>query len=303
MNTDVIISCPVTGAGDTVNRHPAIPVTPKEIADAAIEAAQAGAAIAHIHVRDPQSGQHSHDVELFREVAERVRSSDTDVVHQPRPPAAAATSSPGERRPRASSRPGTDLVARPSSATRRVGELHPEICTLDCGSYNFADGNGDRTSRHRPNWARRQARLIQDAGVKAEIECFDLGHVRLGRQLVEEGLVDGDPLFQLCLGIPWAPRPDTVDAWPTQCATGCRQRPLGRHSASAAWQMPMVAQAMLLGGHVRVGLEDNLYLSKGVHGSNGQLVEKARGIIEGLGGRAMTPAQARDHLGLRKPGS
>lgn len=294
MNTDVIISCPVTGAGDTVDRHPAIPVTPKQIADAAIEAAQAGAAIAHIHVRDPETGQHSHDVALFREVAERVRSSDTDVVLN-FTAGGGGDFVPDPDNPERGG-PGTDLRT-PEQRHAPVGELLPEICTLDCGSYNFAD---EGVYINTANWARRQAKLIQEAGVKPEIECFDLGHVRLGRQLVDEGLVDGDPLFQICLGIPWGAEANT------ESMMAMRDR-LPRNAHWAAFgigrmQMPMVAQAVLLGGHVRVGLEDNLYLRKGVHGSNGELVDKARGIVESLGARAMTPAEARDHLGLRKPG-
>ncbi len=294
MNQNVIITCPVTGAGDTLQRHPDVPVTPEQIANAAIEAAQAGAAIAHVHVRDPQTGAHSHDVELFREVAERVRSAETDVILNftaggggdwvPDP------DEPGR------GGPGTDMRT-PEQRHAPVGELLPEMCTLDCGSYNFADSG---VYVNTAEWVRRQARLIQQAGVKPEIECFDLGHVRLGRQIIDEGLVDGDPLFQLCLGIPWGAEatPDTMLAMRDRLPANAQWAAFG----IGRMQMPMAAQSVLMGGHVRVGLEDNLFLRKGVLASNGQLVEKALGIVENLGARALTPAEARQQLGLREPG-
>ncbi|MGB8713518.1 MAG: 3-keto-5-aminohexanoate cleavage protein, partial [Onishia taeanensis] len=189
---------------------------------------------------------------------------------------------------------GTDMQT-PAERHAPVGELLPELCTLDCGSLNFADMVYINTA----DWLREHARLVQAAGVKPELECFDLGHVWFARQLQKEGLLDGDPLFQLCLGIPWGAEADTetmlamrnkLPETANWAAFG-----IGRH------QMPMVAQAMLLGGHVRVGLEDNLYLSKGVPASNASLVEKAAGIIDNLGGRVMTPAETRAHLKLRDP--
>ena len=294
MNRNVIITCPVTGAGDTVNKHPAIPVTPEEIAQAAIDAARAGAAVAHIHVRDPKTGEPSHDVALYREVVDRVRSADVDVVLN-LTAGGGGDWSPSEDDPSRGG-PGTHMQT-PEERHAAVAECLPEICTLDCGSYTFADG----VYVNPAPWVRRQAELVRAAGVKPEIECFDLGHARLGRQIVEEGLVDGDPLFQICLGIPWGAEADTE--------TMLAMR--NKLPANAIWsafgvgrmQMPMVAQSVLLGGHVRVGLEDNLYLSKGVHGSNAQLVEKAASIVENLGARAMTPAEAREHLGLRAPGA
>ena len=290
MNTEVIISCAVTGAGDTAGKNPNVPVTPKEIADSAIEAAEAGAAIAHIHVRDPETGQGNNDPALFREVVERIRESETDVVIN-LTAGGGGDFFPSDDEPGVGA-PGTN-VQSPEERHAHVGELLPEICTLDCGSYNFADF----VYLNSEGWIRRQASLIQAAGVKPEIECFELGHIRLARQLVRDGLVDAPPFFQLCLGIPWAAEANTEtmhamrDMLPenTQwCGFG-----VGR------MQIPMAAQSVLLGGNVRVGLEDNLYLEKGVPATNGQLVDKAVGVIESLGARPVTPAEAREKLGLK----
>lgn len=292
MNPNVIMTCAITGAGDTADKNPNVPVTPKQIADDCIAAAKAGASVAHIHVRDPETGGISHSTEHFREVMERVREADTDIVMN------ITAGGGGDWIPDAADPtrggPGTDMQT-PAERHAPVGELLPELCTLDCGSLNF----GDMVYINTADWLREHARLVQAAGVKPELECFDLGHVWFARQLQKEGLLDGDPLFQLCLGIPWGAEADTetmlamrnkLPETANWAAFG-----IGRH------QMPMVAQAMLLGGHVRVGLEDNLYLSKGVPATNAGLVEKAAGIIDNLGGRVMTPAETRAHLKLRDP--
>nr|WP_300309402.1 3-keto-5-aminohexanoate cleavage protein [Halomonas sp.] len=292
MNRNVILTCAVTGAGDTTAKHPGVPVTPKQIAEACIEAAKAGASVAHIHVRDPETGGISHDLAHFREVMERVREADTDIVMN------ITAGGGGDWIPDVNDPtrggPGSDIQT-PAERHAPVAELLPELCTLDCGSLNF----GDMVYINPADWLREHARLVQAAGVKPELECFDLGHVWFARQLQEEGLIDGDPLYQLCLGIPWGAEADT------ETMTAMRNKlpananwaafGIGRH------QMPMVAQAMLLGGHARVGLEDNLYLDKGVLANNGQLVEKAASIINHLGGRVMTPAETRTHLKLRHP--
>ncbi len=292
MNRNVILTCALTGAGDTADKNPNVPVTPKQIADAAIEAAKAGASVAHLHVRDPETGGISHSMEHFREVVERIREANEDVVIN------ITAGGGGDWIPDANDPtrggPGTDMQT-PAERHAPVGELLPELCTLDCGSLNF----GDMVYINTADWLREHARLVQAAGVKPELECFDLGHVWFARQLQQEGLLDGDPLFQLCLGIPWGAEADTE----TMLAM---RKKLPENANWAAFgigrmQMPMVAQAMLLGGHARVGLEDNLYLSKGVKATNGQLVEKAAGIIENLGGKVMTPAETRAHLKLRDP--
>ena len=290
MNNEVIITCPVTGAGDTTGKHSGVPVTPEQIADAAIEAAKAGAAIAHIHVRDPETGKGTNDPALFREVVERIRESDTDVVIN-LTAGGGGDFFPNDENP-AVGAPGTD-VQTPEERHIHVAELLPELCTLDCGSYNFADF----VYLNPEDWVRRQAKLIQESGVKPELECFDLGHIRLAWQLIEEGLVDAPPLFQLCLGIPWAAEAnaDTMLAMRNMLPEGANWVGFGVGRA----QMPMVAQSVLLGGHVRVGLEDNLYLEKGVFATNAQLVEKATGIVEALGARVLTPAESREKLGLK----
>jgi len=292
MNRNVILTCAVTGAGDTTAKHPGVPVTPEQIADACIEAAKAGASIAHIHARDPDTGGVSHDIEHFREIMQRVREADTDIVMN-------ITAGGGgdwipDLEDPTRGGPGTDIQT-PAERHAPVGAFLPELCTLDCGSLNF----GDMVYINTADWLREHARLVQAAGVKPELECFDLGHVWFARQLQQEGLIDGDPLFQLCLGIPWG-----AEADPETMMTMRNKLPhnanwaafgIGRH------QMPMVAQAVLLGGHARVGLEDNLYLEKGVLASNGQLVEKASTLINNLGARVMTPAETRAHLKLRDP--
>ena len=292
MNQEVIVTCAVTGAGDTVGKHPAIPVTPQQIADAAIEAAKAGAAIAHMHVRDPGTGKGSRKTEYYREVVKRVRDSGTDIIIN-------LTAGMGgdleidDQDPRKAG-PGTDLV----NALERlvhVEELLPEICTLDCGTLNFGDGNMIYVST--PNQLRAGAKRIRELGVKPELEVFDTGHLWFAKRMHEEGLLEEPPMFQLCLGIPWGAPADT------NAMKGMRDM----LPAGAVWagfgigrmQMPMVAQAVLLGGNVRVGLEDNIWLDRGVHASNGTLVQRAVEIVRLMGARTLTPAEARKKLSLR----
>ena len=294
MNTDVIITCAVTGGGDTVDKHPAIPVTPKEIAAAAIEAAKAGAAIAHCHVRDPETGQNAFKTELFREVVERIRESDTDVVINLTGGNGGAMviddANPREFQPEGD-------ITTPEGRVAHAVELQPEITSLDVGLITFGDNT---IYAGHPSAMREMAKRMQAAGVKPEIEVFDIGPIVLAGQLVDEGLIDDPPMFQFCLGIgPNAPMDTKVmvamrDLLPAGSAWSAFG--ISRH------QMPMVAKAVVMGGNVRVGLEDNLYLERGVHASNGQLVEKARGIVEALGARCLTPAEAREKLNLRKPG-
>mgnify|MGYP001255367809 CR=1 FL=1 len=289
MNREVIITCAVTGAGDTTSKHPAIPVTAKQIADACLEAAEAGAAITHIHVRDPETGQGSRDPALYAEVVERVRERNQEVILNLTAGMGGDLSVDDEE----PSRPGegSDLV---NAAVRleHIELLKPEICTLDCGTMNFGDSNAVVVQT--PNILRAMARRIQELGVKPEMEVFDTGHLWFAKQLVSEGLIDEPPMFQLCLGIPWGAPADT-----RTMAHMAQQLPTGAIWAGfgiSRMQMPMVAQAVLLGGHVRVGLEDNLYLEKGVFASNGALVEKAVRLIRTLGAEVCTPTQARQKL-------
>jgi uncharacterized protein (DUF849 family) len=292
MNSEVIVTCALTGAGDTVGKHPGVPVTPRQIADAAIEAARAGAAIAHIHVRNPETGKFSRDVDLYRQTVELIRESGVDVIIN-LTAGMGGDFELGDGDPKMAG-PNTDLVG-PLERLAHVEALLPEICTLDCGTLNFGDGNMIYIST--PDYLRAGAKRIQQLGVKPELEIFDTGHLWFAKQMLAEGLLDAPPMFQFCLGIPWGAPADTVSM----------KAMADNLPAGAVWagfgigrsQMAMVAQAVLLGGHVRVGLEDNLYLGRGVLASNGQLVEKAVKIIELMGARTVTPAEARKKLGLK----
>lgn len=292
MNFEPIITCAVTGAGDTTGKHPGVPVTPKEIADASIEAARAGAAVAHIHVRDPETGKGSRDPELFKEVVDRVRSSDTDVVINLTAgmggdwvPSEDDPSMPG---------PGTDMIG-PEERLAHVKENLPEICSLDCGTLNF--GNGNEIYISTPPYLRKMAELTKEWGVKPELEVFDLGHIRFAKAMVAEGLISDPPMFQICLGIPWGADQDvdTMKVMKDQLPAGASWASFG----ISRMQMPMAAVAVAMGGNVRVGLEDNIYLDRGVLASNGQLVERAVEIIQRMGATPATPAEARKKLALR----
>ena len=297
MNSDVFITCAVTGSGETVDKHPAIPVTPEEIAKAAIEAARAGAAIAHIHVRDPETGRGARDPALYREVVERIRASDVDVVinltagmggdlvfgqgEQPFPLDAA----------------GTDMVG-PLERLVHVEELLPEICTLDCGTMNFSAG--DYVMTNTPSMLRTMAARVQELGVRPELEVFDTGHLVFVKQLLKEGLLDDPVMIQLCMGVPYGAPDDplTLMAMVHSLPAGATFSAfsLGRH------QLPYVAMAALAGGNARVGLEDNLYLGRGEFASNGQLVERAVTILEAMNARVLGPAEVRERLQLTKRG-
>jgi len=293
MNRNVIVSCAVTGSGDTVGKHPAIPVTPAEIATAAIEAAKAGAAITHIHVREPDTGKPSRRVELYREVVERIRESDVDVIIN------LTTGMGGDLFFGPDDDPlkfaeNTDCVGQ-MERMRHVEELLPEVCSLDCGSFNYS--GGDYVYIATQNMLEMGAKRLQEIGVKPELEVFELGHLSFAKHLLAQGLLDDPPLFQICLGIPWA-----AEATTAAFKAMVDELPQGANWAGfgiGAMEMPMVTQAVLLGGNIRVGLEDNLYLEKGVFASNAQLVERACNIVQLMGCSIQTPAQARQTLGLR----
>ena len=291
MNYEVIITCAVTGSGETAEKHPDLPKSPEQIAAAAIEAAEAGAAVAHIHVRDPQTGDAGRNLEWYQEVVERVRASSSDVVLN-------LTAGMGgdfmpDKGDPSKGGPGTDM-ATPEERLAHVKKLLPEICTLDCGTQNYSTTAYVST----PDMLREMAKIIQELGVKPEIEVFELGQIWFAKQLIKEGLIDEPPLFQLCMGIPWTAEANAENML-------ALRNMLPENSVWAGFgisrmQMPMVAQAMILGGNVRVGLEDNLYLKRGVLASNGQLVERAVEIIERLGGSIVSPQQTREKLGLTK---
>ncbi|MFZ8984918.1 MAG: 3-keto-5-aminohexanoate cleavage protein [Steroidobacteraceae bacterium] len=292
MNRDVIITCAITGAADTLAKHPGLPVTPRQVADACIESARAGAAIVHVHVRDPDTGKGSRDPALFRQTVEMIRESGVDVIIN-LTAGMGGDFVPGEENP-AIGGPGTDLIG-PMERLAHVEDLLPEICSLDCGSMNF--GGGNTVYVNTAACLQAMARRCLELGVKPELEVFELGQIRLARYMIDQGLVESPPIFQVCLGFAWGAGADTrsmlamVDALPPDA-----------HWFSfgpGSLQMAMATQAVLLGGNLRVGLEDNLYLSKGVLASNGQLVEKAAHIVDQLGGRVLTPAEARVKLGLK----
>ena len=292
MNRKVIITCALTGAGDTVGKSEHVPVTPQQIAESGIAAAQAGAAIVHVHVRDPRSGGGSREVALYREVVERIRAGGVDVVIN-------TTAGMGGDLYLDPDNPsgfaeGTDLVSG-IDRLAHVEELLPDICTLDCGSLNFGEGSLVYVST--PDMLREGAKKIQELGVRVEMEVFDTGHLWFANTLVEEGLIDAPAMYQLCMGIPYGAPAD-----PLTLAAMVAQLPADAVWASFAlgpMQMPWVAQSVLLGGHVRVGLEDNLYLSKGVKATNAQLVERARTIVESMGAKVATPDEGREILALK----
>ncbi|WP_346839243.1 3-keto-5-aminohexanoate cleavage protein [Microbulbifer sp. SAOS-129_SWC] len=294
MNNSVIITCALTGAGATTDKSPHVPVTPQQIADDAIAAAKAGAAVAHIHVRDPKTGAPSRDTELYREVVERIRESDQDVVINLTAGMGGDLLLGPDEEPMQFA-DGTDLVGG-LERLKHIEALRPEICTLDCGSLNF--GNDNLVYVSSPQMLRIGAKRVQELGVKPELEIFDTGNLWFANQMLAEGLLDEPPLFQLCMGIPWGAPPDvsTLKAMVDNLPQGAQWAGfgIGRH------QFPMATQVMLMGGNVRVGLEDNLYLKKGQLATNAELVEKAVTIIELLGGNIATPAETRERLKLKK---
>jgi len=295
MNWEVFVTCAVTGVGDTVGRSDRVPVTPEQIAAAALEAARAGAAVAHIHVRDPATGKGSRDPRLYREVVERIRASDTDVVINLTAGMGGDLVLGGVESPLPPDDDGTDMAG----ATERlahVEELLPEICTLDCGSMNFAAG-GDYLLVNTPGILRAMARRVRELGVRPELEVFDTGHLTLVHELIAEGLFEDPVLIQLCTGIPYG-APDDLS---TLLAMINRLPPGAIFSTFSIgrMQIPFVAMAALAGGNVRVGLEDNLYLSRGRLASNGELVERAVHILEGMNARVLGPDDVREKLRLK----
>lgn len=294
MNQDVFITCAVTGSGGTQDRSPHVPRSPAQIAESAIAAAKAGAAVVHCHVRDPETGKPARDPALYREVTERIRDSATDVVLN-------LTAGMGGDL----LFDGTEAMNRMSQksdmagATERVAhvvECRPEICTLDCGTMNFAEA--DYVMVNTPGMLRDMAARMVAAGTRIEIEAFDTGHLWFAKQLAEEGIIPDPVLVQLCMGVPWG-APDDLNTFMAMVNNvpahwHWSAFSLGRH------QMPYVAAAVLAGGNVRVGLEDNLWLGKGQLATNAQLVERAVTIIENLGARVIGPDEVRARLKLEK---
>ena len=294
-NMNPFITCAVTGSGGTQDRSPHVPRSPEQIAASAIDAAKAGAAVVHCHVRDPESGAPGRRIDLFREVVERIRDSDTDVVvnltagmggdmvfgdvENPLPLNASATDMAG----------ATERVAH-------VAECLPEICTLDCGTMNFAEA--DYVMTNTPGMLRAMGQMMTDLGVRPEIEVFETGHLWFAKKLVEEGIIEDPVMIQMCMGIPWG-APDDLNTFMamvnnTPANWTFSAFSIGRH------EMPYAAAAVLAGGNVRVGLEDNLWLEKGVLATNAQLVEKAATIVTNMGATLMILAEVREKLQLQK---
>ena len=296
LNWEVFITCAVTGVGDTASRSDRVPVTPEQIAAAAIEAAEAGAAVAHIHVRDPETGKGSRDPKLYAEVVERIRASDTDVVVNLTAGMGGDLVLGGEEAPLPLDDASTDMAG----ATERlahVEQLLPEICTLDCGSMNFAAG-GEYVLVNTPGILRAMAKRVRELGVHPELEVFDAGHLVLVKEMISEGLFEDPVLIQLCTGIPYGAPDD-----PLTLLALVNQLPPGAIFSTFSigrMQIPFVAMAALVGGNVRVGLEDNLYVSRGKLASNGELVERAVHILEGMNARVLGPEEVREKLRLRR---
>ena len=295
ISKEVFITCAVTGSGATQDRSPHVPRSPQQIADSAIAAAKAGAAIVHCHVRDPETGKPSRDLKLYREVTDRIRASDTDVVLNLTAGMGGDMVFGPVESPLPLNPKGSDMVGA-SERVAHVAECLPEICTLDCGTMNFNEA--DYVMTNTPGMLRAMGKMMTNLGVLPEVEAFDTGHLWFATELVKEGVLKFPALVQLCMGVPWGAPNDlnTFMAMVNNVPQGWNWSAfsLGRD------QMPYVAAAVLAGGNVRVGLEDNLWLGKGQQATNAQLVERAGTIIENLGARLMTPAEVRVKLGLTK---
>ena len=293
-NKEVLITCAVTGSGNTQDRSSFVPRSPEDIAESAIEAAKAGAAVVHCHVRDPKTGKPSRNLDYYRKVTELIRKSPVDVILNLTAGMGGDLVLGGTETP-LPPQDGTDMIG----ADERVAHIKmclPEICTLDCGTMNFAEA--DYVMTNTPGMLRSMGSMMTSLGVKPEIEAFDTGHLWFAKQLVEEGVLRSPALVQLCMGVPWG-APDDLNTFmamvnnvPTDWNWSAFS--LGRN------QMYYVAASVLAGGNIRVGLEDNLWLKKGVLATNAQLVSNAVSLIENLGSKILTPSQVRSKLGLTK---
>jgi uncharacterized protein (DUF849 family) len=295
MNREVFITCAVTGSGSTQDRSHHVPRSPKQIADSAIDAAKAGAAVVHCHVRDPDTGIPSRKIEYYKEVTNRIREADVDVILNLTAGMGGDMVFGSVDSPLPYSEKGTDMAGADERVQHLV-ECLPEICTLDCGTMNFAEA--DYVMTNTPGMLRSMAQKMTNLGVRPEIEAFDTGHLWFAKQLVNEGLIENPVMVQLCMNVPWGAPDDLntlmamVNNIPIEWTFSAFS--LGRH------QMPYVAAAVLAGGNVRVGLEDNIFLDKGVLATNAQLVERASKIINNLGAKIIGPSEVRQKLNLSK---
>ena len=295
MNREVFITCAVTGSGGTQDRSPHVPRSPKQIADSAIAAAKAGAAVVHCHVRDPETGAPRRDVALYREVTERIRDAEVDVVLNLTAGMGGDMVFGDVENPLPLKAKGTDMGGA-SDRVEHVRQCLPEICTLDCGTMNFNEA--DYVMTNTPGMLRAMGSMMTKMGVKPEIEAFDTGHLWFARQLVTEGVLAPDALVQLCMGVPWG-APDDLNTFMAMVNNVPKEWTFSAFALGRN-QMAYVAASVLAGGNVRVGLEDNLWLDKGVLATNAQLVEKAVTVIENLGARVIGPAEVRKKLNLTK---
>lgn len=296
MERKVILTCAVTGNAPVSPKYPyEYPVTPAQICAAVIEAARAGASVAHVHVRDPETGHGSRDPRLFREVVDQIRSSGVDIVINLTAGLGAVLLPDPEDESRAL--PQSDVVGV-EERIAHVKECLPELASLDVTTGNQEEGPFEFVYLNTTRTLRGMAKRFQQIGVKPELEVFQAGDLLFANQMLAEGLVDGPPLFQFVLGVRWGAPADTatIAYMKALLPPGAIWGALG----VGRQQMPVVAQSVLLGGHVRVGLEDNLYLSRGVFATNAQLVERARHIVEYLGASVATPEETRQILNLGK---
>lgn len=295
MNREVFITCAVTGSGSTQDRSHHVPRSPEQIADSAIDAARAGAAIVHCHVRDPETGTPSRKLEYYREVTDRIRDADVDVVLNLTAGMGGDITFGNVEQPLPVKDAGTDMIGA-SERVAHIAECLPEICTLDCGTMNFAEA--DYVMTNTPGMLRAMGGMMTELGVCPEIEAFDTGHLWFAKQLVEEGVLKSPALVQLCMGVPWG-APDDLNTYLAMV----NNVPSNWHWSAFSLgrsQMPYVAAAVLTGGNVRVGLEDNLWLGKGELATNAQLVERAATIIENMGAKVIGPGEVRKRLNLEK---
>jgi len=294
MNSKVFITCAITGSGSSQDRSPHVPRSPKEIAESAIAAAKAGAAIIHCHVRDPETGVPSRDLKLYREVTDRVRDSEVDMVLNLTAGMGGdmVFGSPDRPLPLSNS---TDMASA-EERVAHIAECLPEICTLDCGTMNFAEA--DYVMTNTPGMLEAMGSMMENLGVKPEIEAFDTGHLWLAKNLVEKGILKSPALVQLCMGIPWG-APDDLNTFMAMVNNVPNDWNWSAFSIGRN-ELPYVAASVLAGGNVRVGLEDNLWLAKGQLATNEALVERAVTIIEAMGSSIMTPEETREKLNLVK---
>ncbi len=294
-NLTPFITCAVTGSGGTQDRSPHVPRSPEQIANSAIDAAKAGAAIVHCHVRDPETGAPSRRIELYREVTERIRDSEIDMVLNFTAGMGGDMVFGDVENPLPLNTAGTDMAGA-TERVAHVAECLPEICTLDCGTMNFAEA--DYVMTNTPGMLRAMGQMMTDLGVRPEIEVFETGHLWFAKQLVEEGIIQDPVMIQMCMGIPWG-APDDLNTFMSMVNNTPEDWTFSAFSIGRN-EMPFAAAAMLSGGNIRVGLEDNLWLDKGVLATNAQLVERAATIVTNMGATLMTPAEVREKMKLEK---